>query len=92
MNIGYDAYRVFYYVAKYENFTRAARVLYSSQPNVTRCIRNLERELGCQLFVRSNRGVRLTAEGETLFAHVSAAQEHLQASGSNNMISRICRW
>jgi len=79
MNISYDAYRVFYYVAKYENFTRAARALYSSQPNVTRCIKNLEQELGCRLFVRSNRGVRLTPEGQTLFAHVAAAQEHLQA-------------
>ena len=70
MVISYDAYRTFYTVAKLGSFTRAANALMSSQPNLTRTIRNLESVLGCTLFVRSNRGVSLTPEGEKLFARV----------------------
>ena len=46
MNASFDYYKVFYYVAKYSNFTKAASVLLSSQPSVTRSIQNLESELG----------------------------------------------
>ena len=35
--------------------------------------------MGCKLFVRSNRGVQLTPEGEKLYAHVSLAFQHIQA-------------
>lgn len=79
MNISYDAYRVFYYVAKYRSFTQAAGALQNSQPNVTRAIKNLEQALDCTLFLRSNRRVELTREGETLYRHVSAAFEQLQS-------------
>lgn len=79
MNISYDSYRVFYYVAKYQNVTQAANRLMNSQPNVTRAIKNLEEALGCRLFLRSNRGVRLTPEGEKLYAHIAPAVEHIQA-------------
>ena len=61
MNVNYEYYRVFYHVAKLKSFTQAAEVLMNSQPNITRTIRSLERELGCTLFIRSNRRVRLTA-------------------------------
>lgn len=79
MSVSYDYYRIFYYVAKYHSFTRAAKILMNSQPNITRAMNNLEHELGCRLFHRSHRGVTLTPEGEKLFAHVQIAQEHLQA-------------
>lgn len=79
MAVTYDYYRIFYYVAKYHSFTRAAKILMNSQPNITRAMNNLEQELGCRLFLRSNRGVALTPEGEKLFTHVRIAQEQLQA-------------
>ena len=79
MYVSYDSYRVFYYVARYRSFTQAANAMFSNQPNVTRTIKNLENQLGCTLFERSNRGVSLTPEGERLFAHVSVAFEQLQA-------------
>lgn len=79
MAVSYDYYRIFYYVAKYRSFTRAAKILINSQPNITRAMNNLEQELGCRLFLRSHRGVTLTPEGERLFAHVQIAQEQLQA-------------
>ena len=80
MAVTYDYYRIFYFVAKYRSFTRAARVLMNSQPNITRAMNNLEQELGCRLFLRSHKGIALTPEGEKLFAHVQIAQEHLQAA------------
>ena len=79
MAVSYDFYRIFYYVAKYSNITQAARVLLSNQPNLTRTIKTLESELGCQLFTRSNRGMKLTPEGARLFAHVRVAFESIEA-------------
>nr|MBQ8244085.1 LysR family transcriptional regulator [Oscillospiraceae bacterium] len=79
MHINLDSYRVFYYVAQYHSFTKAAEMLYSNQPNVTRTIKNLEQALGCTLFVRSNRGVTLTPEGEKLYAHICVAMEQIRA-------------
>ena len=79
MNISYDYYRVFYNVAKYKSFTRAAEVMYSNQPNLTRAIKNLEKELSCTLFERTNKGVRLTDDGKELYEHICVAFEHIQA-------------
>ena len=80
MEITYDYYRIFYYVAKYKSFSKAATILMSSQPNISRFMSNLESQLGCKLFIRSNRGVTLTLEGQKLYHHVSIAFQHLQAA------------
>ena len=77
MNINYEYYRIFYYAAKYKNFTQAAQILHNSQPNISRTIKLLEHDLGCRLFVRSNRGIALTPEGERLYLHVKAAVERI---------------
>lgn len=88
MNISYDHYRVFYYVAKFQSFTRAAECLMNNQPNVTRTIKNLEGELGCKLFVRSNRKVTLTPEGERLYAHISVAFQHILEAENELMMEK----
>lgn len=80
MNVNFEYYKIFYYVAKYRNFTKAARVLGSGQPNVTRAMNCLEQEIRCTLFIRTNRGVKLTPEGERLYEHVAAAMVQLQAA------------
>ena len=79
MYINLDSYRVFYYVARYRSFTKAAEMLYSNQPNVTRSIKNLEQALGCTLFIRSSRSVQLTPEGEELLSHIAPAIQQIQA-------------
>ncbi len=78
MSVNYEYYKIFYYVAKYQNITKAAKALHNNQPNVTRVINLLENELGCQLMFRSNKGVVLTEEGEKLYGYVKAAVEGLQ--------------
>ena len=80
MNTNFENYKTFYFVAKYGNITAAAEALYSEQPNVTRAIKNLERDLGCVLFARSNKGVTLTPEGEKLYQHVTIAYEQIAAA------------
>ena len=80
MDVNFEYYRIFYYVAKYRNFTKAAHALHNSQPNITRAMNCLEREIHCTLFIRTNRGVRLTEEGEKLFRHVSAAMMQILAA------------
>lgn len=78
MNVNFEYYKIFYYVAKYGNFTRAAKALSSSQPNITRAMNCLENEINCKLFVRTNRGVYLTPEGERLYTRVAASMMQLQ--------------
>lgn len=78
MDISYDYYRIFYFVAKYGSFSSAAEVLGSNQPNITKLINKLEAQLDCKLMLRSNKGIRLTTEGEKLFAHVDVAYHQLQ--------------
>ena len=77
MRISYDYYRIFYYVARYGSFSKAAEALLCGQPNITKTINNLEAQLGCKLFLRSNKGVTLTPEGEKLFEHAEIAFERL---------------
>lgn len=57
---------IFNHVAMEGSFSRAAERLLLSQPAVSQHIRDLEASLGAGLFVRGNRGVTLTAAGETL--------------------------
>ena len=73
MFTSYDRYRIFYFVAKYKSISKAAEVLLTSQPNLTRSVKALEGELGCPLFLRTNRGMKLTREGEKLFMHIEKA-------------------
>lgn len=88
MYISYDYYRIFYYVAKYGNITQAAKILLSNQPNLTRAIKTLESELGCPLFIRNNRGMKLTPEGEKLFTHIQIALENIEAGEAEIIESR----
>ena len=53
MTSNFEYYKIFYYVAKYGNLTRAAAALNTSHPAVTRVIHKLEADLGCRLFIRS---------------------------------------
>ncbi len=72
-------------VAERRSVSAAAAVLYVTQPALTTRIKNLERELGIELFVRTPRGMRLTAEGRAFRPH---AQRALQALAEGRELLR----
>jgi Mn-dependent DtxR family transcriptional regulator len=58
--------RVFLAVAKTKSFNRAAEILNTSQPRVSRQVKRLQDIVGSQLFLSTPRGVKLTQKGEAL--------------------------
>ena len=58
--------RYFLAVAREENMTEAANALHVTQPTLSRQIAELERELGVELFERTNRSCMLTGDGMRL--------------------------
>jgi len=72
MNINYDWYKLFCCVAEQESITLASEKLFISQPAVSQSILRLEETVGCALFFRTPKGVKLTAEGRVLYQYASA--------------------
>lgn len=66
-------------IAEYGSFTRAAEVLYVSQPTLSQQIKQLEESLGVQLLDRSSRNVRLTDAGQVYLRHARRALGELDA-------------
>ena len=73
MDINYELYKVFYYVAKTLSFSDASKALFISQSAVSQSVKTLEKKLGQNLFLRSTKKVQLTTEGEILFKHIEPA-------------------
>lgn len=73
MNIDLNLYKAFFTVASYKNISRAAEILFVSQPAVSKSIKTLESSLNVTLFSRSSKGVTLTPEGAILFDHIKNA-------------------
>jgi DNA-binding transcriptional LysR family regulator len=65
--------------ADHGTMTAAAQALYVAQPALSRAVRELERELGIELFARSGRGVVLTSAGEQIVRHARVALEAVDA-------------
>ena len=77
MNIDFELYRVFYTVANNGNITKASEELNISQPAISKSIKNLEEQLGGNLFVRTKRGVILTEEGKEFYSYIKQAIEYI---------------
>lgn len=55
-------------IAETKSITLAAKKLFISQPPMSRQLALLEKEIGAELLVRTNRGVELTSAGEIFYA------------------------
>lgn len=75
MNINFELYKTFFYVAKNKNITKASHELMISQPAISKSIKSLEEQINCSLFIRNKYGVTLTEEGEQLFENIKPAIE-----------------
>jgi LysR family hca operon transcriptional activator len=74
--------RYFIAVAETGSLTVAAeRRLFTSQPSLSRQIRDLEEEVGADLFSRSARGVELTVAGKAFLDHARLALSQVDAAG-----------
>lgn len=78
MDINYELYKVFYYVATFKSFSEASKKLFISQSAVSQSIKTLETKLNQTLFIRSTKKVQLTPEGEILFRNIEPAVNFIQ--------------
>jgi DNA-binding transcriptional LysR family regulator len=85
MDVNFELYKVFYYVARTLSFSEASKQLFISQSAVSQSIKVLEKKLGQSLFIRSTKRVQLTPEGEILFKHIEPAL-HLIQKGENQLL------
>ena len=87
MDINYELYKVFYYVATSLSFSEASKKLYITQSAVSQSIETLEKKLGQTLFIRSTKKVQLTPAGSLLLKHVEPAMNLLSRGESQLMDS-----
>lgn len=87
MDVNYELYKVFYYVAISLSFSEASKQLFISQSAVSQSIKVLEKKLGISLFIRSTKKVQLTPEGETLLRHIEPAINLIQRGEAQIMES-----
>lgn len=73
-----DLLRGFEAAARHMSFTRAAAALHVTQSAVSRQIKTLEDHLGVKLFTRMNRALKLTAEGEALYATAQSVMRQIE--------------
>ncbi|MBQ9103563.1 MAG: LysR family transcriptional regulator [Clostridia bacterium] len=97
--VNLELYRVFYTVAKCGSLTKAAEELYISQPAVSQAIKQLETQLGGQLFNRTHKGMELSERGgkqifktveEALKLFDEAENEYTELKDTAMGVIRIC--
>lgn len=73
------------------SFSDAAKVLYSTQPSVSKVVKALEDALGMQLFERLPRGIRLTVQGQKVYRYACRITNEINAL--ENMASHgMTKW
>ena len=80
MDISLEQIQFFLTVARLKSFTKAAEMLYVSQPLLSRRISMMEQELGFPLFYRDKRQIRLTEAGEWLYQEWSSLIDRIETS------------
>ena len=65
-------------VADHHGFTAASKAVFVSQPALSLAVKELEAELGAELFTRLGRSIRLTPAGEALLAPARQALRDLE--------------
>jgi DNA-binding transcriptional LysR family regulator len=74
-----EQYRIFYSVVNHKSISKAAQHLYISQPAVSKSMHKLEADIGCVLFERTPKGIKLTSEGTVLYQYIEQAFNFINA-------------
>ena len=64
---------------KTKNITQSAKLLFIEQPTLTRRLQAMEKELGCTLVYRTNKGIEFTAQGEKVARRAEVIVQLLQS-------------
>jgi len=80
MDVNFELYKIFYYVARNLSFSKAGHELFISQSAVSQAIKNLEEKTGTVLFLRRSRNVKLTRDGEFLYKHIAQAYNFIKTA------------
>ena len=73
-------------VANSKSMNEAARTLFISQPSLSASMRELEEEIGVELFRRNNRGISLTPDGKEFLGYARQVVEQYQLIESKYII------
>lgn len=79
--------KTFLTICRVGSITKAAQLLYISQPALSRQIQDLEEELGCKLFDRSKRQLALTESG---FCYSSVRRRSSTSMNAPKRVARKC--
>lgn len=71
------------------SFSKAAEILYTTQPNVSKAIKALEDHLGFDLFQRKSRGILLSTRGKHVYEYACKAIENIEMLSSFSQADRI---
>lgn len=85
--------QAFVVCADVHSFSRAAEILYTTQPNISKLIRKLEKELGFPVFTRTNKGISLTRKGKIAYesaARIVREEEKLSDSLQADSREKFC--
>ncbi len=63
------------YIADNGSFSKASEIAYVSQPSLSQSIKELEQEIGIQIFNRTNRGLTITSKGEEFLSYARQVVE-----------------
>lgn len=79
-NMNLDYVRYFVKLAEVKHYTRAAEELCISQPSLSHAMRQLEGELGVELFEKRGHNTALTESGEEFLTLYRSSQENSRTS------------
>lgn len=77
-------------LAEFQHYTKAAAHLYISQPSLSNAMKSLEKELGCVLFEKTGRNVKLTEYGR-MFYNTTCSTLNILDEGKTELAQKIKR-
>lgn len=78
-------------IANNKSMNKAAAELFISQPSLSSTIRDLEEEIGIELFLRTNRGIVITPEGEDFLAYARQIIEQYKMMEERFVTNKKCK-